>query len=108
MAGSQVLAEQVCGLGCPVAVCLPILLTQPAVPDVSLAVPAVENALQVVPPDVSLVAVFSVLHPVDVLQAAGDVLPAVLLLSAPDFSQAAVAVDEAAVPVVFLAAAEDV
>ena len=97
------------------AVCLPVLLTRPAESDVSLAVhlpgvlpavPAVEDVLPVVLPDVLVAAVFSALHPVDVSPAAEDVLPAVLLLSAPDFSQAAV--DEAAVPVVFLAAAWDV
>ena len=118
MAGSQVLAGQVCGLDYPVTVCLPVSLTQPAVPDVLLAVhlpgvlpavPAVEDVLPAVLPDVLVAAaVFSALHPVDVSPAAEDVLPTVLLLSAPDFSQAAVAVDEAAAPVVFLAAAWDV
>ena len=102
------MAGQVCGLDYPVTVCLPVLLTQPAVPDVLLAV-HLPGVLPAVLPDVLVAAaVFSALHPVDVSPAAEDVLPTVLLLSAPDFSQAAVAVDAAAAPVVFLAAAWDV
>ena len=58
-------------------VCLPVSLTQTAVPDVLLAVhlpgvlpavPAVEDVLPAVLPDVLVAAaVFSVLHPEDVL-----------------------------------------